>query len=285
MAVRAVGSGERGAGRGVDGVIRVAPIGLVTELVSAIRGSGRQIVAARGGGVALRALDVGVCVGQREPGGRVIKRGVRPARRVVTGRALRHGETCGDVIRNIAAERLRAVPILQVAGRVAAIIRLNRQRVVVADVARGAGSGRGRDVHAGQREAGDAVVERAQVGPRDGIVALRAIRSRKSRPGRSVRRVVRLLPGGQVAASVAAIRWRDLKIVVVIDVALRASNGRVGVGQRKPCAGMVKGRGIPTRRVMAITATRQGEGLRRIGVRRIIGLLPSGKVTARVPAV
>ena len=65
------------------------------------------------------------------------------------------------MIRDIAAKRLGAVPILQVARRVATIGRLNRQRVVVIDMARGAGSGRGRDVHAGQRKAGHAVIKRS----------------------------------------------------------------------------------------------------------------------------
>ena len=189
------------------------------------------------------------------------------------------------MIRDIAAERLRAVPILQVAGRVATIGRLNRQRVVVIDVARDAGSRRRRNVHAGQRKTGHAVIKGAQIRPRDGVMALRAIRSRESRAGGSVRRVIRLLPGGQVAACVAAIGGRDLEIVVVVDVALRASNSGVAVGQRKPCAGVIEGRGIPTRCVMAVAAARQREGLRGIGVRRIVGLLPGAEVAAGVAAV
>ena len=50
-------------------------------------------------------------------------------------------------------------------------------------MARDAGSGRGRDVHAGQRETGDAVVEGRQIGPGDGVMAVRAVGGGKSRAG------------------------------------------------------------------------------------------------------
>ena len=98
-------------------------------------------------------------------------------------------------------------------------------------------------------------------------------------------RVIRVGPIGQMAASGAAIRGRDLQIVVVIDVALCARNRRVAVRKGEAGAGVIKRRSVPTCVVVAIGATCQRESLRGVGVRRIIGLLPSGEVAARVPAV
>jgi len=63
------------------------------------------------------------------------------------------------VIRYVAAQSLCAVPVLEVARGVAAVGGLDGQRVVVIDVAGHAGSGCRRHVHAGESEAGDAVVE------------------------------------------------------------------------------------------------------------------------------
>ena len=74
--------------------------------------------------------------------------------------ALRHRETGGDVIGNTATQGLRAVPILQMTGRIPAIVGLNGQSEVVADVTGGARRRGGRDVHPGQGEASHAVVER-----------------------------------------------------------------------------------------------------------------------------
>ena len=79
------------------------------------------------------------------------------------------------MIRDIAAKRLGAVPILQVARRIAAVIRLDGQRVIAVDVAGHARGGRGGDVHAGQGEAGDGVIEGGHVGPSDVVVAIRAV--------------------------------------------------------------------------------------------------------------
>ena len=105
----------------------------------------------------------------------MIERSVRPTRGVVADRALRHGEARGDVIRYAAAQSLRAVPILEMARGVAAIGGLDGQGVAVADVAGHAGSGRRGDVHAGQREAGDGVIEGCHVGPSDVVVTIRAV--------------------------------------------------------------------------------------------------------------
>jgi hypothetical protein len=152
-------------------VIGLLIIGLVTpgNAAVAVRDICQAVVVID---VARRTGRAGVKAIENETSGAVIERGGGPTRGVVASRALRHGEARSDVIRDIAAHGLRTVPILEVAGGVAAVIRLNRQRVVVIDVAGHAGSGRGRHVHASQRKTGNAVIECAQVGPRDGVMAI-----------------------------------------------------------------------------------------------------------------
>jgi len=49
-----------------------------------------------------------------------------------------------------------------------------------------------------------------------------------------------LLPGGEVAAGVAAVGGRNLERVVPIDVALRAGHGGVLVSQRKTSSAVVE---------------------------------------------
>ena len=85
MAIRAVGSSKRATRRGMHRVICRIPVGQVAELVAAIGRSRREVVAARGRGVALRALYAGVGIGQGEAGGGVVECGIRPARGVVAG--------------------------------------------------------------------------------------------------------------------------------------------------------------------------------------------------------
>ena len=101
------------------------------------------------------------------------------------------------------------------------------QGVVVVYVALSAGRA---CMRAGQREAGDAVIKRHGC-PRCRIVAIRAVRGSKRRPRGGVWRVVRLLPGRQVAPGVSAIRGRNLQAVIVVDVA--ACAGHVGVASRQ----------------------------------------------------
>ena len=102
----------------------------------------------------------------------MIERSVRPTRGVVAGGTLRHGEAGGDVIRDAATHRRRIVPIRQVATRMTAIGGLDSQCVAVADMAGNARSGRWGHVHAGQGEAGNAVIEGSEISPRDGVVAI-----------------------------------------------------------------------------------------------------------------
>src|SRR5262245_58458063 len=125
--------------------------------VAAVRGSNLQIVVVID--VALRTSRdfTGrghlVRVGQRKSGGTVIKGRIGPVRGVVASGALRHGEACGDVIRDTATEGLRAVPLCQVAAGIAAVGRRYLQGVIIVDVALGAGR---RDVRARQGESRDA---------------------------------------------------------------------------------------------------------------------------------
>lgn len=80
------------------------------------------------------------------------------------------------------------------------------QRVIIVYMAGHAGSRRGRHVGARQSKAGSRVIERRNVGPRNGVMASGAIRDSKRGAGAGVRRIIGLLPGGQVATGVAAIR-------------------------------------------------------------------------------
>ena len=132
-------------------------------VVIGLMATGVAAVTIRDAGQIVVAIDVTRCTGdagmepiENETSRAVIESRTRPARGVVTRTALRDGET-----RLIVDGVIRLLIRGQVARGIAAVRRLNRQRVVVADVARDAGSGRGRDVHAGQRKAGHAVIKRS----------------------------------------------------------------------------------------------------------------------------
>ena len=126
VALRAVCDRKHGLIAGMGWIIGLVIVGLVAELVSASGGRRREVVATSRSSMALRALYGGVCIREREACGVVIESGVRPSRGVVAGRALGHRESCCDVIRDVAAERLGTVPILEVAGRIPAIVLLDR---------------------------------------------------------------------------------------------------------------------------------------------------------------
>lgn len=64
-------------------------------------------------------------------------------------------------------------------------------------------------------------------------MATGAIRCREGCSGGGVNRIVGLLPGGQVAARIAAIRGSSFQIVVAVDVAGRANHVGMSVGERK----------------------------------------------------
>ena len=129
MAVRAV-RGRKGSTRGgVHWIVRAAVVGLVAVLIAATSGS-LQIVTTSCGRVALRTLHGSVQSGEWEACVVVVEGGVGPRNHVVTSlAALREGR--GDVIRDAAAECLRAGPV----GGVAGVAGRTGQIVVVAGVA------------------------------------------------------------------------------------------------------------------------------------------------------
>ena len=123
-----------------------------------------------------------VGAGQRPTCGAVIKLAVGPVQSVVASRALGRRESCGDVIRHIATEGWRALP----SGNVATVaIRIRGcEGVVVPDVAIGAShdfASRRQLMRTRQRPPGHAVVKN-RGGPRDRVVACRAVRCRKGCP-------------------------------------------------------------------------------------------------------
>ena len=100
-------------------IVGLLPGGEVAAGIPAIRGCNLQSVvivdvALRAGGYFSRRGHL-VRVRQRETGGAVIKRRIRPICGVVAGGALRNREACGDMVWYGSAERLRAVPLRKVA--------------------------------------------------------------------------------------------------------------------------------------------------------------------------
>lgn len=127
--------------------------------------------------------------GERPTRGAVIKRPRIPRRRVVAGGAKRSRKIRCDVIRNRAAHRLCAVPLIQMA---AVAIRVGAgQGVVVIDMAGRAGRGY---MKSGERPTGRAVIKGRRA-PTRGCVAGGAVRQRERRAGRRVHGGSRLLPG------------------------------------------------------------------------------------------
>jgi len=231
--------------------LRAQPCRLVASVAIRIRGRQRVVVVdvargARRGYV--RAL-------QRPARRAVIEFAVRPEQRVVAGRALRGRETCRDVIRYNSAECLRADPDWLVA---AVAVRIRRsESVVIPDVAVRAGynfTGRLQLVRTRQRPARRAVVER-RGSPRDRVVARRAVGSRKRRSRCRVRRIVRGLPGRQMASRIAAIRRCNRQRVVIVFVTIRAGHDFSGrrqlmrIRQRETRRRVIKSGGPRNRRV------------------------------------
>ena len=101
--------------------------------------------------------------------------------------------------------------------------------VVVVDMAGSAGRGRRRHMRAGQGKPSRAMVEGRCI-PTHRRVTHRAIRCRESRPGGGMHRIVRLLPGGQMALGIPAIGGSNRQSVVVVDVAGGAGHVGMAVG-------------------------------------------------------
>jgi hypothetical protein len=178
-----------------------------------------------------------VRVRQREAGGAVVELTGRPGGDGVATRASGsgRGEICRHVVRNAAAQSLCAVP-----GGLVATHAIGRvQRVVIADVAGSAGRRRWRHVRAREREAGHAVVKRSGIPARRGMT-FGTICGCETRAGGRVYRVVRLLPGCEMALRVSAVRWLRRQIVVSVDVAQSALHVGVSLCQREASRAVVE---------------------------------------------
>ena len=81
-----------------------------------------------------------------------------------------------------------------------------------------------------------------------------------------------------MTAGIAAIGGSNLQIVVVVDMAGRARNIGVAVGQEKTGGAVIEDGGGPTDGVVAGGAVGSGESGASRGVRRIVGLLPLSEV-------
>ena len=161
---------------------------------------------------------------QCESGHAVVKRSSVPSFGRVAIGAIRDGKCrTGRGMGRI----IGLLPGRQVALRVSAIRRRNRQIVVVVDMAGSAGD---IGVPVGKQKAGGGVVKVCSV-PALGGVAVGAICDGKCRAGRGVGRIIGLLPGCQVALRISAIRGRNRQIVVVADMA--GSAGDIGVPVRQ----------------------------------------------------
>ena len=242
MARGAIRRRERAACSGVGRIIGLLPGGQVTARIPAIGRSNIQAVVVvdvtESAAWNLAAIsDEGVRVGQRKAKRIVVEFSVGPLgdgmASGTSGRGRR--EAGADVIGNGTAKRWRAIPGRQMAPNTISRI----QGVVVADVASGARRGRRRHVCAGKRETSEAVIKRRSV-PTLGGVAVGTICGREGGPSRGVHGIIRLLPGGQVAAGVAAIRGRNLQVVVVVDMAGGTGNIGVAEGQRESGSIVIK---------------------------------------------
>ena len=171
-----------------------------------------------------------VPIGQRETGCVMVKNSSCPRRDRMAGGAgrRRRRESSRDVIRNVAANRRGALE----SRRVAAVAIGGIQRVIVAHMAGRARRRGRRHVRASQREASRAVIEDGCC-PTGCVVARGTIRRGKCGSGRRVHRIVRLLPGGQVALRISAIGGRNRQIVIVVDVARSAGHVGMSSGQQE----------------------------------------------------
>ena len=233
---------------------RAVPRRLVAPVAIRVRRGERIVVV----DVAVRA---GVHLARRSqlvrPKQRPARRGVVEGRRqkrnrVVTIRAVRRRKGCSRCRVHRVGGALPASPVvcIQVALGVPAIGRLDLQVVVVVDVAVRAGSDftRGRHLmRIGQREARGGMVK-IRVQPRDRVVAIGTSCNRENRRRGGMLRIRRLLPRGEMATRMPAVCGGDLQVVVAADMATRARNIRVSVGEREVDGGsrMVYGSPEPT---------------------------------------
>jgi len=124
------------------------------------------------------------------------------------------------------------------------------------------------------------MVERRRI-PTDRIVARRAIPQSKSRAGGGMHRIVRLLPGGQMALRIAAIALRNRQVVIVIDVAGDARNVGMPVGQQKSSGTVIELGVQPCIERVALRAVRRGKERARLSVIRICRAQKIGQMAGR----
>jgi len=210
-------------------------------------------------------------VRERETGGAVIKdsRGPSCDRMASGARGGGRREPRRHVIRHVSTNRCgagesRGMATIAVGGS---------KRVIVVQMAGGASRRRRGHVRAGQREPGRTMIESCR-GPIHCRMADRAIRRSERRSRGGVHRVIRPLPGRQMALRVSAIGRGDGQRVIAIDMAGGACQTGVAIGQRETGRAMVECRRQPTGSIVAGRASRNRESGRTCSVRRIICLLP-----------
>ena len=217
--------------------------------------------------VALRAGSRCLCASQRKARNTVVERSGVPALGRVAVDAI-GGSKCraGSGVYRVVG----LLPGGQVTSGIAAVGGGNLQIVVVTDVAGGA---RHVGVAVGEQEARRGMVEDSVV-PTDGVVTLRAVCGGERRARFRVHGIVGLLPGGQVAAGIAAVGGGNLQVVVVIDMAGGTGHVGMAVRERKSRGAVIKRCAQPTvELVTALTIPwcKSGPGG---GVIRIRGVLP-----------
>jgi hypothetical protein len=157
------------------------------------------------------------------------------------------------------------------AARVPAVVRSGRQSVVVIDVAGNAGH---IGMTIGEWKSGRAVIERCRR-PTYCVVAHRTVRCHKLRTCRAVHRIIRLVPGRQMAARIPAIVQRGRQSKVVIDVARSAGHVGMPVGKWEPCYAVIEWRPCPPVHGVARRTLRNRKKRWSRGMRGVRGLLPS----------
>lgn len=244
VAGRTVCRSERRSGSGVHRIIRLLPGGQVTLRIPAIGGGNRQVVIIVD--VAGGAGHIRVARGQRKSGGVVIECRGGPADRCMARRAIRNGE-CRSRGRMNGIRR--GLPGGQMAAGISAIVRRNRQVVIIVYMAK---SARNVGVAIREQESCGAMVE-LRVLPGVKCMATGAVGSRKFRSCGLVFRVGGSQPIGHVAGG-ARRRKSDIISHRGILVAFIALHHRVRAEQGKPVEVVLNGlrRNLPTQRRVAL---------------------------------
>jgi len=217
-----------------------------------------RLVAAHARGRQCRVVVIHVAIGaghgrvrpsQRERRRVVVERRSRPVRRAVAG-ITRVGEPHLRVV------RILCVGVIRLMARYARSIRAG-QIVVAVHVTRATG---GRGMRPGQRESGGRVVEGPVTPVRRRMALVAGLREARL----YVIGIGRALEVCQMALRACPAR----QLVIVVRMALRALQRRMGAGQSKSGCRVIERRGRPCRRVVALCASLREP---RRGVRRIVG--------------